>query len=98
MQHKDRITKIVSKLNAGIKFGLFDDGSQCYFSDGEKVRYSELWIALRKIYALEVNAHGRTISELSNAQFEGIFRHSFDKHKWAQKTVLPHEDKPDVGY
>ena len=88
MEDNEKIQKIINKLSSGIKFGLFE-GSQmsCYFRDGEKVSYNDLWKALRIIHNLGEGAHHKTIRELCPDLFEGAFTHKFSKHSWKKKTV-----------
>ncbi len=81
MEDQTKYQHIIDKLNKGIRFGLFDDGSRCYFSDGEQVSYTTLWKALRSIHNLPVGHH-RTISQLCPNTFAGTFTHDYSRHNW----------------
>ena len=70
---------IVEKLQNGEKFGLYDDGNSCYFDDGTKVHYADLWEALRIIHDLHAN-HSKTLADLCPDSFRGTFEHKFRKH------------------
>ena len=65
-------------------FGLFENGDKCYFQDGERVSYTELWMAIREYYNLPVRHHN-TLAEVCKELFVGNHRYKFSRHKWARK-------------
>lgn len=81
-----KVQKIIDKMSDGIEFGLFD-GSQmsCYFRDGEKAGYNDLWKALRIIHNLGDGVHHKTIHDLCPDLFAGSFPYRFEKHNWKKK-------------
>jgi len=88
MENNEHIQNIINKINAGFHFALFE-GSQmsCYFEDGEKVSYNDLWKALRIIHNLGDGVHHKTIHGLCPDLYEGTFNHKFSKHQWKKKSV-----------
>lgn len=77
---------VISKLNTGMKFGLFGSAQICYFQDGSKVKYSELWAAIKEIHNLK-NAHNKTLSELYPGTYAGAYSYNYFWHSW-KKTGL----------
>jgi len=78
---------IVKKLLDGGRFALFNDGKACYFENGEKMHYSDLWMALRIIHQLP-DGHCKTLHDLCPGTFEGSFSYKFSKHKWKKLPSL----------
>ena len=72
------LNKIINKLNNGEKFALYENGNSCYFADGTKVHYKELWSALRQIHNLESH-HSKNLFELCPGNFTGIYAGKFNK-------------------
>ncbi len=72
---------IVEKLKAGMKFGLFGKKSNCYFRDGTKVRYADLWAAIKETRNLE-QGHKKTLSELFPDTFVGVYPYHPFWHNW----------------
>lgn len=87
METQDNHQRIVDKLKQGMKFGLFEDGNKCYFQNGEKVSYTDLWRALREVHELENGTSHKTIPELCPDTFVGIFPYKFSKHNWKKKQA-----------
>ena len=88
MSESEKVRNVIGKLNAGICFGLFDGSNMtCYFSDGEKVSYGDLWKALRVIYDLGDGVHHKTIPGLCPELYAGSFPYRFEKHKWKKKKI-----------
>ena len=69
-----------------MKFGLYDGGRSCYFEDGMRVNYKELWVALREIHNLETS-HNKTLFELCPDTYLGIFPYKFQKFTWTKKIL-----------
>ena len=80
------ITLVIEKLNAGMKFGLFGDGTRCHFRDGTKVRYSELWSAVKSIHGLE-NGHSKTLAELYPDTYVGSYSYGYLWHNWKRANT-----------
>ena len=74
---------IIEKLNNGGQFGLYEGGTSCYFDDGTKVHYRDLWAALRIIHNLDTNHH-KTLSELCPG-FKGTFSNKFSGQKLVRR-------------
>jgi len=74
---------VVDKLKNRMPFGLFEQNQTCYFQDGDKVRYSHLWIALKILFGEEIR-HKR-LREICPDMFEGSFPYAFAKHSWKRK-------------
>ena len=88
MAHPEKVQFIIDRLNAGICFGLFDGSNMtCYFSDGEKVSYGDMWKALRIMYDLGEGVHHKKIPELCPELYAGSFPYKFSKHKWKIKKI-----------
>lgn len=83
--NETKISKIISKLNAGIPFGLFNDGKDCYFQDGEKVNYSDLWMALKELHKVDPSTQTKTLYELCSNTYEGYFNYKYSRHKWKNR-------------
>ena len=77
---------IINRLKSGVKFGLYDGGKSCYFEDGLRVDYKQLWEAIRTINNLE-KAHNKTIFELCPDTYLGIFPHKFRKARWKRNVL-----------
>ncbi|MBC7555066.1 MAG: hypothetical protein H7257_13945 [Taibaiella sp.] len=77
---------IIEKLKSGVSFGLFEDGQKCYFRDGEKFRYTDLWKAVRIMFDLGAGAHNKTLFGLFPDTFEGVHDHRYSRHSWKRKT------------
>jgi hypothetical protein len=77
---------IITKLNKGVKFGMYDGGKSCYFEDGTRVDYKDLWDAIRTINNLD-RSHSKTIFELCPNNYLGTFPHKFGKHKWRKRVM-----------
>jgi len=81
MENNNRIESIIEKLNRGLLFGLFEDGNKCYFQDGVRESYTDLWIAVRRLYGLPAR-HNRTLAEICKETFVGNYSYKASKHKW----------------
>ncbi len=75
-----RLDIIIYKLAHGVRFGLYENGETCYFADGKKVNYHELWTAIRIIKKLGPG-HRKTLFELYPDQFLGTFPYKFSKYR-----------------
>ena len=69
-----------------MKFGLYDGGKSCYFEDGTRVDYQQLWDALRAMYNLG-KAHSKTLYDLCPNTYMGVFSHKFHKFMWTKKIL-----------
>lgn len=78
-----RSEKILVKLKAGIKFGLYENGKTCYLADGSKVDYEELWRALRLINNLK-SGHNMSLMDLCPSTFQGNFQSKF-RYRWIKR-------------
>lgn len=87
MENEEKYKQIAIKLCNGMAFGLFEDGQKCYFQDGEKVSYTDLWKALRVLYR-EDEIHHKTLPEICPDLFAGTFAYKFSKHKWKKKEEV----------
>ena len=81
-----KIDNIIAKLKHGIKFGMYNGGSDCYFEDGTKVHYEDLWRAIRTLNNLEMG-HKKTLFELYPGTFAGTFPHNFSKYRLTKKFL-----------
>ena len=81
------IQSIIDKLNKGVKFGLFENGKKCYFQDGERVSYTDLWEALREVHLVENRSSHKTIHELCPDTYEGVFPYRYSSHNWNKKSL-----------
>ncbi len=79
---------IINKLKNGMKFGMYDGGKSCYFEDGTRVNYKDLWDAIRTINNLELN-HSKTIMELCPTTYLGTFPYKFNRHgqMWRRRVI-----------
>jgi hypothetical protein len=84
MEETIQLQSIIEKLKKGMLFGLFENGDKCYFQDGVRVSYTELWIAIRKYYNLPIR-HNNTLTEVCKELFVGNHSYKFSQHKWARK-------------
>jgi hypothetical protein len=71
---------IISKINQGQKFGLYDRGRSCYFDDGTRFGYNELWSALREMYQIE-DGHKKTLFELCPLNYRGVITYKFTRFR-----------------
>jgi hypothetical protein len=83
---KHNIDPIIIKLINASRFGIFAEGKDCYFEDGEKISYTDLWAAVRSIHNLPVT-HNKTLAELCPKTFEGNYRYKFSRHKWKKQYI-----------
>ena len=81
-----KIKNITIKLIDGIRFGLYDSGSTCYFEDGTRVNYHDLWKAIRLLNNLEIG-HKKTLYELYPNTFLGTSSRNFSKLRLTRKFV-----------
>ncbi len=79
----ERLEMIIYKLSQGVRFGLYENGDSCYFEDGKKVNYGELWTAIRIIKKLGP-VHRKTLFELYPDLFMGTFPYKFPKYKFTR--------------
>ena len=86
MEKETQNQVIVSKLKKGQKFGLYEGALYCYFDDGTRVHYHELWEAVRILNNLEPG-HKMTLLSLCPHTFRGIFPHKFRKYNWLKKQA-----------
>jgi len=86
---------IISKLTNGEHFGIFDDGQKCYFQDGTKVNYSDLWNAAREIHQLPL-PHHKSLGELFPEIFEGSHKYSYSRHKWKANNAPNSRSKTGI--
>jgi hypothetical protein len=82
-----RIEVIINHLDKGVRFGLYDGGNSCYFEDGKKVNYHELWTAIRILNKLEAG-HRRTLYNLYPDLFMGTFPYKFSKYRLTRKVIV----------
>jgi hypothetical protein len=78
---------IILKLSKGVRFGLYDNGETCYFEDGKKVNYNELWAAIRIIKKLSPG-HRKTLFDLYPDLFMGTFSYKFSKYRFARLFLV----------
>lgn len=81
-----KIFQIADKLNNREKFGLFEEGNKCYFEDGTRVRYDELWGAIKIIHPTKDQS--ASLKKLFPDTFIGVFDYKFSRHLWARKSIL----------
>ncbi len=77
---------IIGKLKSGKKFGMYEGGKSCYFEDGTKIDYQDLWDALRIMYDLG-KSHNKTLYELCPDTYRGVFSYKFSKFMWTKKIL-----------
>lgn len=77
---------IIHNLKNGMKFGMYDGGKTCYFENGTRVDYKDLWEAIRTINNLD-RSHNKTIFELCPNNYLGTFPHKFRSHKWKNRVL-----------
>jgi len=82
-----RIEIIMINLNKKVRFGLYEDGKYCYFENGLKVNYHELWTAIRILNKLDA-VHKRTLYDLYPTLFMGTFPHKFSKYRLTRKVMV----------
>jgi hypothetical protein len=85
-----QIEHIVEKLKNGELFGLFEDGHRCYFQDGQKVNYTDLWKALRVVHNI-TGGNTKTLDELCPETFVGVHPYKPSRHNWKKKPAKPTE-------
>ncbi|GAA4468501.1 hypothetical protein GCM10023093_26210 [Nemorincola caseinilytica] len=76
------IEYIIGKLKNKEKFGLFDDGSKCYFQDGTRIHYTDLWRAIRVVNGIGESRPCKRLPEECPQSFVGIFSYKYSKHNW----------------
>lgn len=86
MGDNEKQNLIIAKLEAGVKFGMYEGGRSCYFDDGTKIDYQDLWDVLRTMHNLG-NSHNKTLYELCPDTYMGVFSHKFNKNTWAKKIL-----------
>ena len=84
MEETNQLQSIIEKLKKGMLFGLFENGDKCYFQDGERVSYTELWVAIRKYYNLPLR-HNRNLAQVCKDLFVGSYTYKYSQHKWVRK-------------
>lgn len=77
----ERVEIIKDKLSNGLKFGLFEKGSKCYFQDGTHVSYSDLWKAVKAYHNIDTSTT-KTLSQLCPESYVGTHDYSYKKHNW----------------
>lgn len=87
MEEYKNYVQVVDKLKQGVPFGLFEDGKSCYFQDGERVTYTDLWMALRIVHSLPQTGHNKTLLELCPDTFVGTFNYRHSRHSWKKKMT-----------
>ncbi len=60
---------------------------KCYFQDGEKVSYNDLWKALRIKYNLD-GRHNKTLPQLYPDSFIGVVPQKISKYKWENRQAF----------
>ncbi len=83
-----QLDRIVEKLKNGELFGLFEDGQRCYFQDGQKVNYTDLWKALRIVHNI-TGGSTKTLDELCPETFVGSYTYKASRHTWKRKPPKP---------
>ncbi len=78
--------KIIDNLRKGMKFGMYDGGKNCYFEDGKRVDYKDLWEAIRAINNLD-RTHNKTIGELCPDNYLGTFPYKFRNLNWKKRVL-----------
>lgn len=81
------IEYVVEKLRAGEKFGLFDNHSKCYFQDGTRVHYQDLWKAIRIVNGIEEGKQCKRLADECPDNFVGMFAYKYEKHNWKKALV-----------
>ncbi len=79
-----KMENISAKLSRGVNFGLYDNG--CYFDDGTKVNYHDLWAAIRVANNLDAG-HQKTLFDLYPNNFRGSFSHKFTRYRQTKKLL-----------
>ena len=86
METSQKVTNIINRLNKGMKFGMYNGGKDCYFEDGTKVEYKDLWDSLRVMHNL-TGVHNKTLFELCPETYMGIIPYKFTKFIWHKKIL-----------
>ncbi len=76
--------QVIDKLLAGKRFGLFGASIDCYFEDGTRVSYNDLWKALKKIHNLEPG-HQQKLQDLCPDTYAGTYSYNYFWHRWKRK-------------
>jgi hypothetical protein len=84
MNGYSRSQQIADKLLEGKRFGFFGKSIDCYFEDGQRVSYNDLWKALRKIHNLEPG-HQFKIQDLCPDTYMGTFKYNYFWHRWPKR-------------
>ena len=82
MDDSETIEIIAKKLTEGEPFGLFGDDAKVYFRDGTKVRYTDLWKAIRVVKKDKDLLSPKTLFDLFPETFVGSFGYRNTQHKW----------------
>ncbi len=77
----NNIDNVVSRLRSGIKFGIFGYEAHCYFQDGFRAGYNDLWKAVRIVNGIEGRPCKRLAEEFPSA-YVGSFAHKYTRHVW----------------
>ncbi len=80
------IELIIDKLSRGVSFGLYDNGNACYFADGTRVNYHDLWAAIRILNKLG-NGHKKTLFELYPDNFLGTFPYKYSNYRLTKRIL-----------
>lgn len=86
MGNEETYKAIIDKLGRREKFGLYGVDNSCYFEDGTKVHYHDLWMAIKLLYNLDASHH-KTLSELCPDSFIGTFPDKFHQNKLKRKIL-----------
>ena len=74
-----------SRLDKGMKFGLYEGGKICYFDDGTSVGQTELWQMVRNQKHLDTTDSNITLTELYPDTYIGVFKHKFSTYRISRK-------------
>jgi len=80
------LDNVISKINNGEKFGLFDNGERCYFRDGSKVSYTLLWRAVKITKQIEDGQPCGSLRQLYPELFVGSHNYRYSRHDWSYTT------------
>ncbi len=87
MDQEEKYREIITRLNQGMKFGLFENGMKCYFQDGTHISYNDLWRAIRLQGNLET-AEKRSLSQLCPDTYVGTHPYKYSRHNWKKEKEL----------
>jgi hypothetical protein len=76
--------KIIDKLEDEMQFGIFENGMKCFFQDGTKVSYSDLWRAVRIVKNINATTSNSTLFQLFPETFVGSHPHKWFQHRWTK--------------